>query len=166
MNIQCVQCGEIFFFSSGEQKFYQKKSLNQPTRCKPCKSNSSNRKSNSSNPFNPSKGYWFDVKARKIREAGTNPGNLPTYRNFQGREVTKQNFFKINGDQLPVETDINPEPFQDRVYPCRLCGQDYTYTAGEQYFLCSKGFLNHRTCCKDCKAENRREMNWKYKVWW
>ena len=36
-NIQCVDCGNEFAFSEGEQKFYTSKGLTQPKRCKKCR---------------------------------------------------------------------------------------------------------------------------------
>ena len=36
--IKCVDCGEEFLFTAGEQAFYASKGLtNAPTRCKPCR---------------------------------------------------------------------------------------------------------------------------------
>lgn len=37
-SITCVDCGEAFFFTSGEQAFYRERGLtNEPTRCKACR---------------------------------------------------------------------------------------------------------------------------------
>ncbi len=37
-NIECIDCGETFIWSSGEQLFFRDKGLvNPPKRCKPCK---------------------------------------------------------------------------------------------------------------------------------
>ena len=36
--IKCVDCGEEFIFTAGEQSFYREKGLtNAPTRCKSCR---------------------------------------------------------------------------------------------------------------------------------
>ena len=36
--IVCVDCGEEFEFSAGEQSFYKYKGLTEPKRCKNCRS--------------------------------------------------------------------------------------------------------------------------------
>ena len=45
-SIYCVNCGNQFFFSTGEWEYYQGKGLDPPKRCKQCRSN--NRESNKS----------------------------------------------------------------------------------------------------------------------
>ena len=35
--IKCADCGEMFDFSIGEQKFYQEKEFSNPKRCKECR---------------------------------------------------------------------------------------------------------------------------------
>jgi tRNA A-37 threonylcarbamoyl transferase component Bud32 len=42
--IKCSQCYSQFFFSDGEKKFFDKKGLSYPKKCKNCKSNSSSSK--------------------------------------------------------------------------------------------------------------------------
>jgi len=38
VSIQCIDCAELFTWTSGEQSFYRDKGLeNPPKRCKPCK---------------------------------------------------------------------------------------------------------------------------------
>lgn len=37
MTISCLTCKANFVFSIGEQRFYKKKQLFKPTRCKPCR---------------------------------------------------------------------------------------------------------------------------------
>lgn len=36
-NLYCQDCEKAFVFSAGEQRFYKKKGLNQPKRCKACR---------------------------------------------------------------------------------------------------------------------------------
>ena len=37
-NLQCIECGQEFIFTAGEQLFFADKGLsNEPKRCKPCK---------------------------------------------------------------------------------------------------------------------------------
>ena len=42
--------------------------------------------------------------------------------------------------------------FQDRSLTCVDCGQQFTFTAGEQEFYAQKGFMNEPKRCKSCKA--------------
>lgn len=38
VNIDCIDCGDVFIWSGGEQTFFRDKGLkNPPKRCKPCK---------------------------------------------------------------------------------------------------------------------------------
>lgn len=45
--IQCVDCGQSFTFSAGDQEFYQSRGFSEPKRCSHCrqarKANSSRR---------------------------------------------------------------------------------------------------------------------------
>ena len=45
--------------------------------------------------------------------------------------------------------------FQDKVLTCRDCGQQFTFTAGEQEFYASKGLQNEPGRCPDCRAIRR-----------
>ena len=47
--------------------------------------------------------------------------------------------------------------FEDREILCVDCGQDFTWTAGEQLFFHDKGLRNEPKRCKPCKqAKNER----------
>ena len=47
--------------------------------------------------------------------------------------------------------------FQDRPIHCVDCGEDFTWTAGEQLFFHDKGLKNEPKRCKPCKqAKNER----------
>lgn len=46
--IVCVDCGERFVFSAGEQAFYQEKGYNDPKRCKACRMRRRNNPANRS----------------------------------------------------------------------------------------------------------------------
>lgn len=35
--LKCIDCGEAFIWSCGEQAFYYSKQLSEPKRCKPCR---------------------------------------------------------------------------------------------------------------------------------
>src|SRR5215218_2884160 len=50
------------------------------------------------------------------------------------------------GDWAVVETE-----FDDRSILCVDCGQDFTWTAGEQLFFHDKGLKNEPKRCKPCK---------------
>jgi len=45
---------------------------------------------------------------------------------------------------------------QDKTLVCRDCGQEFTFTAGEQEFYLSRGLENEPTRCRECRAVRRR----------
>lgn len=47
------------------------------------------------------------------------------------------------------------EGYQDRILTCRDCGQEFTFTAGEQEFFASKGLANAPSRCPDCRKAHR-----------
>ncbi len=47
--------------------------------------------------------------------------------------------------------------YQDKTLTCRDCGQDFTFTAGEQEFYAAKGFENQPTRCKPCRGRKKGE---------
>lgn len=59
--------------------------------------------------------------------------------------------------------------YQDKTLVCKDCGQDFTFTAGEQEFYAEKGFQNEPARCRDCRdsrkanrrssGNGRREMH-------
>lgn len=54
--------------------------------------------------------------------------------------------------------------YEDKTLICKECGQEFTFTAGEQEFYAEKGFENEPQRCKSCrdarkgKSEQGREM--------
>ena len=40
--------------------------------------------------------------------------------------------------------------YEDRTLVCNECGQEFTFTAGEQEFYAEKGFANDPKKCKAC----------------
>jgi len=46
--------------------------------------------------------------------------------------------------------------YNDKILTCRDCGQNFTFTQGEQEFFAQKGFTNEPTRCPDCRAANKR----------
>ena len=45
--------------------------------------------------------------------------------------------------------------YTDKTLRCRECGQDFTFTAGEQEFYAQKGLLNEPGRCPTCRAARR-----------
>ena len=50
---------------------------------------------------------------------------------------------------------MSNEGYRDRVLTCRDCGQDFTFSAGEQEFYASKGLTNTPSRCPACRAARR-----------
>ncbi|MBF6589859.1 MAG: zinc-ribbon domain containing protein [Ktedonobacterales bacterium] len=48
--------------------------------------------------------------------------------------------------------------YEDKTLPCRECGQEFIFTAGEQEFYQQKGLLNQPGRCPDCRAKRRQQM--------
>ena len=46
--------------------------------------------------------------------------------------------------------------FQDRTLTCRDCGQQFTFTAGEQEFYQSRGLTNDPGRCPECRQARRQ----------
>ncbi|MFV9503110.1 MAG: zinc-ribbon domain containing protein [Oscillochloridaceae bacterium umkhey_bin13] len=49
--------------------------------------------------------------------------------------------------------------FEDKTLTCRDCGMDFVFTAGEQEFYSSKGFINEPTRCPTCRQARKSAMN-------
>jgi CxxC-x17-CxxC domain-containing protein len=49
--------------------------------------------------------------------------------------------------------------FADKVLTCRDCGNDFVFTAGEQEFYASKGFINEPTRCPSCRQARKAAMS-------
>ena len=45
--------------------------------------------------------------------------------------------------------------YADRDLTCRECGQNFTFTAGEQEFYATHGLVNDPSRCPDCRAQRR-----------
>jgi CxxC-x17-CxxC domain-containing protein len=50
---------------------------------------------------------------------------------------------------------MSVEHYQDRTLTCRDCGQDFTFSAGEQEFYASRGLTNLPGRCPSCRAARR-----------
>jgi len=47
--------------------------------------------------------------------------------------------------------------FQDKSLQCSDCGQEFTFTAGEQEFYSSRGLLNEPRRCPECRQSRKAE---------
>lgn len=45
--------------------------------------------------------------------------------------------------------------FEDKTLICKDCGNEFTFTAGEQEFYAEKGFQNEPARCKDCRMARK-----------
>ncbi len=45
--------------------------------------------------------------------------------------------------------------YRDRILICRDCGQEFTFSAGEQEFYANKGLTNAPSRCASCRAARR-----------
>jgi len=46
---------------------------------------------------------------------------------------------------------------EDKILKCKECGQEFTFTAGEQEFYAQKGFQNQPARCGPCRRARKRE---------
>lgn len=49
--------------------------------------------------------------------------------------------------------------YQDKTLVCKDCGNEFTFTAGEQEFYGEKGFQNEPSRCKECRSSRRASFN-------
>jgi CxxC-x17-CxxC domain-containing protein len=47
--------------------------------------------------------------------------------------------------------------FEDKVLRCSDCGQEFTFTAGEQEFYASRGFQNEPKRCPGCRRTRKTQ---------
>ena len=45
--------------------------------------------------------------------------------------------------------------YEDKVLVCKDCGNEFTFTAGEQEFYAEKGFQNEPTRCRECRVARK-----------
>ncbi len=45
--------------------------------------------------------------------------------------------------------------YEDKTLICKECGNEFVFTAGEQEFYASKGFVNEPQRCKSCRAARK-----------
>jgi CxxC-x17-CxxC domain-containing protein len=51
---------------------------------------------------------------------------------------------------------------EDKTLVCRDCGQEFTFTVGEQEFYSSRGLQNEPGRCSECRVSRRREQRGGY----
>jgi hypothetical protein len=51
--------------------------------------------------------------------------------------------------------------YKDKTLTCKDCGEQFTFTAGEQEFYAEKGFQNEPTRCKECRIKNKSNRNFR-----
>lgn len=49
--------------------------------------------------------------------------------------------------------------YQDKTLVCKDCGQEFTFTAGEQEFYAEKGFTNEPQRCKVCRDSRKQNSH-------
>lgn len=47
--------------------------------------------------------------------------------------------------------------YKDKTIKCIDCGEEFTFTAGEQEFYAEKGFTNEPKRCKSCRDKRKQE---------
>ena len=52
--------------------------------------------------------------------------------------------------------------YVDKTLSCSDCGHDFTFTASEQEFFASKGFVNEPGRCPECRALRRQQRQGGY----
>lgn len=51
------------------------------------------------------------------------------------------------------------EEFEDKKIQCIDCGEEFTFTAGEQAFYKEKGLDNEPKRCRECRNKKKEERN-------
>lgn len=49
--------------------------------------------------------------------------------------------------------------FEDKTLQCADCGQQFTFTAGEQEFYATRGFQNEPKRCPDCRRSRKNQRS-------
>ena len=53
--------------------------------------------------------------------------------------------------------------YEDKTLVCKECGNEFTFTAGEQEFYAEKGFVNEPQRCKACRDARKNSVKAKEK---
>lgn len=54
---------------------------------------------------------------------------------------------------------------EDKTLICKDCGEEFVFTAGEQEFYASKGFVNEPQRCKACRDKRRNASRGERKMY-
>ncbi len=49
--------------------------------------------------------------------------------------------------------------FEDKTLACRECGNEFTFTAGEQSFYAEKGLMNTPSRCQNCRQNRKQQQS-------
>jgi CxxC-x17-CxxC domain-containing protein len=52
--------------------------------------------------------------------------------------------------------------YTDKILTCSDCGNSFTFSASEQEFFASKGFVNEPGRCTDCRAARKQQRSGGY----
>ncbi|MBQ0105427.1 MAG: zinc-ribbon domain containing protein [Armatimonadetes bacterium] len=47
--------------------------------------------------------------------------------------------------------------YEDKTLKCKICGNDFVFTAGEQEFYASRGLENEPVRCPECRNRKKQE---------
>ena len=59
------------------------------------------------------------------------------------------------GADIPFTKENQVVSYQDRMLRCRDCGTEFLFSAGEQEFFASKGYVNDPSRCLSCRSTYR-----------
>ncbi len=45
--------------------------------------------------------------------------------------------------------------YEDKTLTCKMCGNEFVFTAGEQEFYAEKGLVNEPKVCKECRIARK-----------
>src|SRR5215471_4053257 len=79
-------------------------------------------------------------------------GNAPNTCSSTGRLLVCLRVAEGATEEVPVS-------FTDKVLTCRDCGEQFTWTAGEQEFYQSRGLLNPPTRCGPCRQARKAQQS-------
>lgn len=55
------------------------------------------------------------------------------------------------------QSEVN-QMYEDKTLTCKDCGQEFTFTSGEQEFYAEKGLQNEPQRCKDCRTARKQAI--------
>ena len=93
--------------------------------------------------------FRIECDARVAVVGGVKLSSEPTDRRVWGQKP---------GQPTPcakIQKGVLYQMFEDKVLVCKDCGQEFTFTAGEQEFYAEKGFDNAPARCKACRRNRK-----------